>query len=281
MTTQQQAYPPPYQYASNTQVPPNLYNDGSHPQPIPGQAWIQPMQAYPAPEQQPLDHPGGSSYNETHAEEGGGGGGFTTAERFSDKNIRRTFIKKVYIVLTIQLMFTFAIVCVFSFVAVFLIVFLSLACIDSLRRKHPLNIIMLGVLTLSLSYMAGTIASYYDTISVIVCVGITMGVCLGVTLFCVQTKFDFTKYIGVAFVLTLALLLFGFIAIFTYSDIVNAVIGLVCALVLVLWLAIDTQLILGGKKHELNAEEYIYAAMTLYIDIVYIFLIILAICGKG
>ncbi|XP_070537004.1 protein lifeguard 1-like [Ptychodera flava] len=226
-------------------------------------------------------------------------GGFTTAKTFSDRQVRRNFIKKVYITLTIQLLVTFGIVCVFTFVdevrrwvqansgfyyasyAVFIVVYLLLACVEPLRRKSPLNLVMLGVLTLSLSYMAGTIASFYDSHAVVICIAITMGVTIGVTIFCMQTKYDFTALIGIAFVLTLAVLLFGFISIFTYNNIMDTVIGLICALLLVLWLAIDTQLICGGKKHELSPEEYIMAALCLYIDIVYLFLIILSIVEKG
>ncbi|XP_077993863.1 protein lifeguard 2-like [Glandiceps talaboti] len=226
-------------------------------------------------------------------------GGFSAADTFSDKTVRRTFIRKVYITLTIQLLVTFGIVCIFTFVpevktwvqantgfyiasyVVFLVVYIILACVVSLRRRHPINIIMLGILTLSLSYMTGTIASYYDSKAVVICIFITLGVCIGVTIFCMQTKFDFTKLIGVAFMLGLALLLFGFLSIFTWRNISDTLIGFVAALLFVLWLAIDTQMILGGKKFEYSPEEYVFAAMNLYIDIVYIFLIILALVGKG
>jgi FtsH-binding integral membrane protein len=45
-------------------------------------------------------------------------------------------------------------------------------------------------------------------------------------------------------------------------------------------LAVDTQLIVGGKRHELSAEDYIVAALFLYIDIVFIFIDLLALLGK-
>jgi len=42
------------------------------------------------------------------------------------------------------------------------------------------------------------------------------------------------------------------------------------------FLAFDTQLIMGGKRYELNEEEeYIYGALNLYIDVVCIFMFIL------
>ena len=56
--------------------------------------------------------------------------------------------------------------------------------------------------------------------------------------------------------------------------------GAAGALVFSLYLVYDTQLMLGGKhKHALSPEEYIFAALNLYLDIVNLFLYILAIFG--
>ena len=38
-------------------------------------------------------------------------------------------------------------------------------------------------------------------------------------------------------------------------------------------------MIVGGRKHELSPEEYVYGALQLYIDVVYLFLIILSFFG--
>ena len=45
------------------------------------------------------------------------------------------------------------------------------------------------------------------------------------------------------------------------------------------FLAYDTQMLMGGRKHELSPEEYIFGALQLYLDIVYLFLIILSLFG--
>ena len=47
------------------------------------------------------------------------------------------------------------------------------------------------------------------------------------------------------------------------------------------FLAVDTQLLLGNKELALSPEEYIFAALNLYTDIINIFLYILAIVGKA
>jgi protein lifeguard len=48
------------------------------------------------------------------------------------------------------------------------------------------------------------------------------------------------------------------------------------------FLIYDTQIILGGKhKFKISTEEYIFAAMMLYLDIINLFLYILALLGGG
>lgn len=42
------------------------------------------------------------------------------------------------------------------------------------------------------------------------------------------------------------------------------------------YLVYDTQQIIGGRKVELSAEEHIYGALQLYIDVVNLYLIILS-----
>lgn len=47
------------------------------------------------------------------------------------------------------------------------------------------------------------------------------------------------------------------------------------------FLAVDTQLVLGNKQLALSPEEHVFAALTLYTDIVNIFLYLLAIIGRA
>ncbi|CAF3910327.1 unnamed protein product, partial [Rotaria sordida] len=133
--------------------------------------------------------------------------------------------------------------------------------------------------TLSMGYMLGMISAYYKVESVLIAVGITTFVCLGITLFSFQTKYDFTSCFGVLFVATLALLIFGIVCIFTYSRIMYTIYAGLGALIFSMFLAIDTQLIMGGKQHEISAEDYVFASLMLYIDVVYIFLYLLMLLG--
>ena len=48
-----------------------------------------------------------------------------------------------------------------------------------------------------------------------------------------------------------------------------------------IYLIVDTQLILGGRRHQLSLDEHAAAAMMLYIDIIQIFLYILKLLSKN
>ncbi|XP_076010010.1 glutamate receptor, ionotropic, N-methyl D-aspartate-associated protein 1b (glutamate binding) [Genypterus blacodes] len=216
-----------------------------------------------------------------------------------NKSVRRAFIRKVFLVLTAQLTVTFAFVAIFTFVedvktfvqrhvwtyyvsyAVFFVSVIVLSCCGEFRRKHPWNLIALSILTLSLSYMVGMIASFYDTESVIMAVGITAVVCFTVVIFSMQTKYDFTSCYGVLFVCLIVLLLFGILCIFIRNNILHIVYAGLGALLFTCFLAVDTQLLLGNKEMSLSPEEYVFAALNLYTDIINIFLYILAIVGRA
>lgn len=218
---------------------------------------------------------------------------------FDDKAVRRAFIRKVFLVLTAQLVVTFSFVALFTFekniktfvqqnvwtyyvsYAVFLIPLIAISCCGEFRRKHPWNLVALSILTLSMSYMTGMIASFYDTDTVVMAVGITVVVCFTVVIFSLQSKYDFTSCMGVLFVCVIVLFVFGILCIFIRNKILDIVYASLGALVFTCFLAVDTQLLLGNKKLSLSPEEYIFGALNLYLDIINIFLYILQIVGRS
>jgi len=53
-------------------------------------------------------------------------------------------------------------------------------------------------------------------------------------------------------------------------------------LIIVQYLVVDTQLMVGGHhKYSLSPEEYIFAALNLYLDIINLFMFILSIVGAA
>lgn len=45
------------------------------------------------------------------------------------------------------------------------------------------------------------------------------------------------------------------------------------------FLAFDTQLLMGNKRYTMSPEEYVFATLNIYLDIVYIFSFFLQIFG--
>jgi len=219
---------------------------------------------------------------------------------FSDESIRRGFIRKVYSILSIQLLVTLGVVFLFSYhqgtrefafrhtemfwvaLILMLVTVIALSCCEGVRRTAPHNFIALGLFTLAESYLVGMSTIRFEADLVLMAVGITAAVCIGLTIFAFQTKWDFTMMGGILFVFVLLLMLFGLIAIFTRSSTVHLIYSCCGALLFSVYLIYDTQMMMGGThKYSISPEEYIFGALTLYLDIINIFLYILSILGSS
>lgn len=64
--------------------------------------------------------------------------------------------------------------------------------------------------------------------------------------------------------------------------IVSLIYSCVGALLFSVYLIYDTQLMMGGNhKYSISPEEYIFAALNLYVDIINIFMMIMGILGNS
>ncbi|XP_013875552.1 protein lifeguard 3 [Austrofundulus limnaeus] len=225
------------------------------------------------------------------------------SSQWDSTSIRHAFIRKVYFILTIQLAVTFSVISVFTFVdsvkmfvisypviywtsyVVFLLVYCILICCKEPRRRFPLNLVLLGIFTVAFSYMAGTISSYYETKAVFLAMGITATVCVAVTVFCFQTKVDFTSCGGFLCIAAVLLMIIGIVTAvvlsFQYVPWLHMLYAAIGAIVYTLFLVYNTQLLIGNRELAISPEEYIYGALSLYVDIVNIFLFILQISGAA
>ncbi|XP_023940953.1 protein lifeguard 1 [Bicyclus anynana] len=217
---------------------------------------------------------------------------------FTEASIRRGFIRKVYAILMCQLLITMGFIALFLFhegtsqfvrqnpylfwiaLVILIVCLISMACCTEVRRTAPMNFIFLALFTLAQSFLLGVVTSAYSVDAVMMAVGITAAVSLGLTLFAFQTKWDFTMMGGALVAFSIVLLVFGILAIIIRNNILTIVYAAAGALIFSLYLVYDTQLMMGGKhKYSISPEEYIFAALNLYLDIVNIFLFILTIIG--
>jgi len=145
------------------------------------------------------------------------------------------------------------------------------------RKSYPTNLLFLSGFTALEAYSIGVIVTFYDTKIVLLALVLTAGIFVALTLFACQTKYDFTAWQPYLFGALWILILFGFVgAFFPYNSKAELVYGSIAAMIFSGYILIDTQLIM---RHY-HVEEEIAAAISLYLDIINLFLAILRILNS-
>ena len=149
-----------------------------------------------------------------------------------------------------------------------------------LARTVPINYIMLGIITLSESYFLSMIVAEYTPQSVFMCALITTAAFVGMTFQAVFTRSDLTIY-GTLIAGMLALMIvMAVMFLFTAIPFIVVVINVIGAAIAMLFVVIDTQLILQKRKYNITLDDYIVASLILYLDFVELFIHLLRIFGE-
>ncbi|KAI9777648.1 MAG: hypothetical protein M1835_005183 [Candelina submexicana] len=206
--------------------------------------------------------------------------------------IRMQFVRKVYSILTVQLLTTAILssvsfwsnsyktwiqghqwmmwVSLFGAIGFMLLTFWK-------RKSYPTNLVFLSGFTALEAYSISVIVSFYNSKIVIEALLITLGIFVALTVFACQTKYDFTSWMPYLFGGLWALIIFGFMAaFFPYSSTAELLYGGIAALIFSGYILVDTQLVM---RHY-HVEEEIAAAISLYLDIINLFLAILRILNS-
>lgn len=249
---------------------------------------------------QPVNNP--PAYSDTPDEYQGSNGIFGTSPEDDFKydtvvsgcalEIRQQFIRKVYILLFFQLLATTAMGALISVndsvkewcLTNMWLFFVSIAGSFGFligayiqAKKYPVNMFLLAGFTLCEGYMIGVATSLYDTQLVLEALVITLVIFVGLTLFAFQTKYDFTSWVGVLNSCLFALIGIGFVYMFfAPSNTMELVYGSVGAIVFSGYILVDTQLVM----RKFNVEEEVPAAISLYLDVINLFLNILRILAS-
>lgn len=145
------------------------------------------------------------------------------------------------------------------------------------RKSYPTNLLFLGGFTLMEAYSISLIVSLTDSKIVLEAVVFTLGIFVALSLFACQSKYDFTAWQPYLFGALWVMILFGFMAaFFPYNNKVELGYGVIAALIFSGYILVDTQLIM---RHY-HVEEEIAAAISLYLDIINLFLAILRILNS-
>jgi len=205
-------------------------------------------------------------------------------------------MKKVYSILTVQLLITLGM----GFISVntafgdfqmrntwllitsvifALVISLVMVCCHNVARKVPTNYILLFAFTLCEGYGISAICKAYSlkgqTDLVLIALGLTAGMTFALTLYAMTTKSDITTWGGTLFALAMGLLFMSILALFTSLKWVHIIISVLTIICYAIYLVFDTQLIMGGKRFQLEIDDYIIAALQLYLDVIILFLEIL------
>ncbi|KAI9047051.1 hypothetical protein LZ554_009125 [Drepanopeziza brunnea f. sp. 'monogermtubi'] len=207
-------------------------------------------------------------------------------------DIRMAFVRKVYAILSVQLIATAVLSSVSFFSEAYkgwiqsnqwmmwcsLLGAIGFMLLTYWKRKsYPMNLLFLGGFTAFEAYSVSVIVSFYQSRIVLQAVLLTAGIFVALTLFACQTKYDFTSWMPYLFGALWFLILFGFMAAFLpHNSTTELVYSGVGALIFSGYILVDTQLIM---RHY-HVEEEIAAAISLYLDVINLFLNILRILNS-
>lgn len=164
------------------------------------------------------------------------------------------------------------------------------ACCPAALRTSPGNYGIMFVFTVAESVLVGVACLHFTAGSILMCACLTLIVMLGLTSYAMRTKVDVTSFgpyllcallvlVGTGFLLSLAAS-FGLAhtALFSATQLLYAAGG---ALIFSVFIVYDTQMILGGNHgHEFSIDDYMLAAMCLYLDIIQLFMSLLQLLGS-
>lgn len=212
------------------------------------------------------------------------------------------FVRKVYSILSVQLLLTaviaypimnkgqrwFAehIALFYAVMALQVVCMLAMTCCSGTLRTFPQNYIFLFVFTATEGVLVGLICAGYTGASVAMAALMTMIIFACLSAYAWTTKEDFTgagPYLMCAlftlFSVGMVMMIMSLCGI--HTPWMNTVYSGCGALIFSFYIVYDTQLMIGGgHKVAFSIDDYCFAALNLYLDVINLFLYLLEIFGK-
>ncbi|CAL9134131.1 unnamed protein product [Musa textilis] len=208
-------------------------------------------------------------------------------------DLRWAFIRKIYTILTVQLALTAAVAAVVVSVKsishffvsssaglglyIFLIIlpFILLCPLYIYRERHPVNLLLLGLFTLSISFAVGMSCAFTSGKVILEAAILTTVVVVSLTLYtfwAARRGHDFNFLGPFLFAAVLVLLVFGLIQIlFPLGKFSVMIYGGLGALIFSGYIIYDTDNLIKRFTY----DQYVWAAVSLYLDVVNLFLSLL------
>ena len=218
--------------------------------------------------------------------------------KLSDRS-RTLFIRKVYGILLAQLSFTAVWIATIASNQTFFLTFLrnrtdlivicfiasiascvALTCFRQLARTVPANYLLLSVFTISFSYLTSLTTVLHDPSDITIAGFITAAMAGGLSVYALKTEADYSAVSSFLWSLVFTLVFACLTAVFVPGKLVQVALSVLVALIMSVYIVFDTQMIVGGRYAALSIDDYIFAALMLYVDVMRLFLEILRILGK-
>lgn len=206
--------------------------------------------------------------------------------------IRMGFLRKVFGILSAQLLLTTLVASVVMFTPIarfyinendwlvtvaFLLSIILLLALMVKRRETPINYVLLTAFTAVEAYSIAVVVTFYDQLAVLQAFILTACVVVGLMVYTFQTKRDFSAWGAGLFSCLWILIFAGILQMFLGSTQMEMLLSVGGAVIFSLFIVYDTHMIM----HKLSPEEYILATIDLYLDIINLFLHILRIVGQS
>jgi FtsH-binding integral membrane protein len=143
------------------------------------------------------------------------------------------------------------------------------------HQSHPLNLVLLGFFTVAVSLTVGISCAFTDGLIVLEALLLTATVVLSLTAYtywAAKNGYDFSFLGPILFVSVIVLVVFGLVQmIFPLGPISTAIYGGLGALIFSVYIVYDTDNLIKRYTY----DEYIWASVALYLDVINLFLSIL------
>jgi len=153
----------------------------------------------------------------------------------------------------------------------------TMYCMRDTLKRCPGGCVFLTVFTGMIAYILGYVGIAYSS-SVLLMAGLsTLGIFTGLSLYAVQTRYDYTDKGGYLLCIIFGLLMFGFFIPIFQTQFMTTMYSCGGAVIFSFYIVYDTQLIVGGNHRSIQfeTEDYVLAATSLYLDVVNLFLMML------
>ncbi|KAJ0742565.1 hypothetical protein HanPI659440_Chr10g0365631 [Helianthus annuus] len=209
--------------------------------------------------------------------------------------LRWSFIRKIYSIVSIQLLLTVAVAAVVvsyhpivtfltttsgglaCYILLIIAPFITLCPLYYYHQRHPVNYILLSIFTVTLAFAVGLTCAFTSGKVILEAVILTAVVVVSLTLFtfwAAKKGYDFNFLGPFLFGAIMVLFIFALIQIFFPLGRISVMIyGCLAAIIFCGYIVYDTDNLIKRYTY----DEYIWAAVSLYLDVINLFMALLTV----